>query len=79
MEQVIQSLERLEASIRTAQKEFDALGGQLVVLEKRLKEEFGVATIEEAKKLIEKEEREAKKEEEKIMEAFSKLKETYEW
>jgi archaellum component FlaC len=79
VEEIVKSLERLDSSIKTAEKEFSSLGGQLKLLQERLEKEYGVKTIEEAEKLVSKLEKGVSEGEAEIKQAFTELKNSYDW
>jgi archaellum component FlaC len=79
MEEIVKSLERLDSSIKNAEKEFSSLGGQLKMLQERLEKEYGVKTLDEAEKLISKLEKGVSEGEAEIEQAFTELKNNYDW
>lgn len=79
MDQIVKSLERLDTSINNAEKEFSSLSGQLKMLEERLEKEYGVKTLAEAEKLVSKLEKGIIESEAEIQQAFTELKENYDW
>ncbi len=79
MEEIIKALEKLDSSIKAAEKEFSSLGGQLKLLQERLEKEYGVKTLDEAEKLVSKLEKGVQEGEAEIQQAFTELKNTYDW
>ena len=70
-------LKKINDKISKARSDRDRLQGQLDSLSERLKEEFGVDSIEEAKQLLNKKEKEVAVIESSLQKAIKKLKEDF--
>ena len=79
MEKIINELNKLKKSIDEAKTQVSVLQDRKDQALKRLKEDYGLATIELAEKWVLKTEKELQKAEEDIKKRFEKLQKDYEW
>lgn len=79
MNKIIDELNELKKSIEEAKTQIAVLNDRKEGALKRLKGEFGLASVELAQKWLAKAEKELKKSEEDIQKRFKVLKENYEW
>lgn len=78
-EQIIRDLKKLKEEIDTAKEDKAKAEGRLQNLMERLKTEFKLDSVEEAKEEMKRLNNEAEKLEEEVEEKYTKLKQTYEW
>ena len=79
MDKIIAELNKLKKSIDEAKTQVSVLQDRKDQALKRLKEDYGLATIELAEKWVLKTEKELQKAEAEINKLFKGLKENYEW
>ena len=72
-------LKKLEEEIAQCKSELSKAEGAIETLMKRLKEEEGIESLEEAEKVLKKLEAESSKLEDEIQSKLKELKEIYEW
>lgn len=79
MSDKIERVLELKAEVEKAKIDKAKLEGSLKQMMQRLKDDFEVKTVEEAKKLLKSLKKEAVELEEQIEEAITKLEEKYDW
>jgi len=79
MDKIITELNKLKKSIDEAKTQIAVESGKKSEAIKRLKEDYGLTTMELAEKWILKTEKELQKSEVEISKQFNNLKENYEW
>lgn len=79
MKEIIEDLGKLGKEIETAKTNVSQLQGRRTEVVNRLKEEFGISTLDEVSKLIDKSENELDTMRSTITSEFDKLKESFSW
>jgi len=79
MDEIEKKLDELEEAIGEAKEEQSKLGGMLETLLKQMEERFGVATVEEAVKLLKDIKKKMEKSQKELDKKYNVLREGYEW